>query len=238
MMIRELTALDEFDAFSQLEARIWGATDPTPRSLLVVFSRHGGVVLGAYDRGQLVGISLGFPGLDEEGRTYLHSHVLGVVMEYRGRGVGQALKRAQWTYAERAGLPYVGWTFDPLMAQNAWFNLAVLGAEVADVLENAYGSLNDAINGTAPTHRLWVRWNPQEPPRRQSGGDEALMAIPANVETLRRQDPHRARTQQEEFFQEISARWQTGWRIEGVVRQEGQVWYRWVKTARESGRGS
>ncbi|MCY0878998.1 MAG: GNAT family N-acetyltransferase [Firmicutes bacterium] len=234
MVIRELSEPHEFAAFSRLEAEIWGANDPTPRALLHVFARHGGVVLGAYDGERLVGISLGFPGLDREGRTYLHSHVLGVTPEYRGRGVGQALKRAQWAHAERLGLPYVGWTYDPLMAPNAWFNLKVLGATVADVLENAYGPLDDAINGTLPTHRFWVCWNPTSR-RPDDQGEEATLVIPENVDSLRRRDPDAARRQQEAFFSEIRQRWAAGWRIAGVERDSSRVWYRWVRRSEERG---
>ena len=133
MVIRRLFHINELEAANRFEAEIWGASDPTPVSLLVVFAHHGGIVLGALENERLVGLSLGFPGLDRHGTVYLHSHVLGVLPEFRRHRVGEALKRAQWEYAAERGLAYIGWTYDPLMEGNAWFNLGVLGAYVEEL---------------------------------------------------------------------------------------------------------
>lgn len=228
--IRRLATQQELQDATNLEAEIWGAGDPTPRSLLVVFSHHGGVVTGAYDGDRLVGVSLGFPGIDAAGVTYLHSHLLGVRPEYRRHRLGESLKRAQWQFAEEKGLPYIGWTYDPLMAPNAWFNLAVLGAEVRDVWENVYGTLDDAINGTMPTHRFWVVWNAKARPRSpQGGGEHWRMDIPSNVAALRRDNPEAARRQAEQFFQDSRRLWEGGWRIAGAGRDASGVWYDWVQ---------
>ncbi len=236
MQIRRLATHQELQHATDLEAEIWGAGDPTPRSLLVVFAHHGGVVTGAYDGDRLVGVSLGFPGIDDEGATYLHSHLLGVRPEYRRHRLGEALKRAQWQFAEEKGLPYIGWTYDPLMAPNAWFNLSVLRAEVRDVWENVYGTLGDAINGALPTHRFWVVWNGAAPlPSNPSGGEHRRMDIPSNVAALRREDPGAARSQADQFFQESRGLWESGWRIAGAGRDAGGVWYDWVQQPEKGG---
>ncbi len=235
MEIRRLRHMPELDAATRLEATIWGASDPTPRSLLVVFAHHGGVVLGAYDGDDIVGVTVGFPGIDEIGTVYLHSHLLGVLPAYRRSRLGEALKRAQWRYAEEMGLPYIGWTYDPLMAPNAWFNLSVLGAQVQGLWENVYGSLGDAINGDLPTHRIWVAWNPTRPPL-QAWGERRIMRIPPGVAELRRSDPARAREQADRFFGQMTAWWNQGFRVMGAGRDESGVWYEWSETSEKVNR--
>jgi predicted GNAT superfamily acetyltransferase len=232
-VIRRLFHLDELEAANRFEAEIWGASDPTPVSLLVVFAHHGGIVLGAYEDERLVGLSLGFPGLDRQGTVYLHSHLLGVLPEFRRHRLGEALKRAQWDYALERGLAYIGWTYDPLMEGNAWFNLGVLGAHVEELQANVYGTLNDALNGDFPTHRFWIRWNPQQPP--VVVPSERTMPIPRNVLAFRHDEPRAARQQADEWFNEALRWWKAGWRIVGVQRDADGVCYGWAKIGHEDG---
>lgn len=231
MDIRQLTGQREFNEASRLEVEIWGNPDPIPASLLTVFAHHGGVVLGAYSEHRMVGVSVGFPGLDAEGELYLHSHLLAVAPSYRSQHLGAALKAQQWEVAQTRGFSYIGWTFDPLMAANAWFNLAVLGARVVSIQENVYGLLDDALNGSMPTHRLWVRWEGSSPLRTQLATEEVM--IPIDVAALRHTDPERARGQLNEYFSDMMHRWDEGWRIVGVRREAMQVFYRWAKESRE-----
>ena len=88
----------------------------------------------------------------------LHSHVTGVVAEYLGGGVGLALKMHQFEWAREHGYSKIGWTFDPLVRRNAWFNLVKLGANVVSYHENFYGDLNDSINQGEQSDRLLVHW--------------------------------------------------------------------------------
>lgn len=86
----------------------------------------------------------------------LHSHVTGVVAKYAGLGVGYALKMHQLQWAREHGYSTIGWTFDPLVRRNAWFNLVKLGAQVVSYHENFYGELNDSINQGEQSDRLLV----------------------------------------------------------------------------------
>lgn len=220
--------MDELDEASRFEAQIWGASDPTPRSLLAVFAQHGGLVLGAFDQDRLVGLSVGIPGLDDDGASYLHSHLLAVEPDYRRRRLGEALKRAQWDYAARRGFSYVGWTYDPLIETNAWFNLGVLGARVDSLVSDAYGRLHDVFNHDLPTHRFWVIWDPAGEPRRSVAGERREMAIPRHVMELRRDKPDEARRQSDEWFQRARRWWSAGWRVVGVDRDQSGVQYQWA----------
>jgi predicted GNAT superfamily acetyltransferase len=99
-----------------------------PRSaaaqVFVVAQKAGGQILGAYYGQKAVGFALAFPAI-LEGRIYLHSHMVGVVLDYRDRGVGRLLKLAQRDDALKRGIDLIEWTFDPLQLKNAHFNIAV-----------------------------------------------------------------------------------------------------------------
>jgi predicted GNAT superfamily acetyltransferase len=83
--------------------------------------------------------------------------------QVRGRSVGRALKLHQRAWAIDHGVDHVAWTFDPLVARNAWFNLARLGALPVSYLRNFYGGMHDAINGADESDRLLVRWRLTDP---------------------------------------------------------------------------
>jgi predicted GNAT superfamily acetyltransferase len=76
----------------------------------------------------------------------------------RGRNVGFALKTHQRAWALRRGLTAITWTFDPLVARNAYFNLAKLGALPVEYLENFYGRMGDEINADDESDRLLMEW--------------------------------------------------------------------------------
>jgi predicted GNAT superfamily acetyltransferase len=51
------------------------------------------------------------------------------------------------------------WTFDPLVARNAHFNLNRLGASIAEYIPNFYGSNTGSIlHGALPTDRFVAEW--------------------------------------------------------------------------------
>jgi predicted GNAT superfamily acetyltransferase len=124
----------------------------------------------------------------------LHSHVTGLIPAARGSGLGRAIKLHQRAWAVANEVPHIVWTFDPLVRRNAWFNIAVLGAEVTEYLPSFYGSMTDAINAGDDSDRLLVTWNVTRPvPDRPRDGHEMagsqLVAVPDDVVALRRTDP-------------------------------------------------
>ena len=60
-------------------------------------------------------------------------------------------------------MPAIVWTFDPLVARNAWFNLARLGALPTGYLEDFYGPMTDAINAGMASDRLLLTWRLDDP---------------------------------------------------------------------------
>jgi predicted GNAT superfamily acetyltransferase len=110
---------------------------------------------------ELVGFVFGFLGLYQtpEGARLKHcSHMLGVLPEFRERGVGFLLKRAQWQMVHHQGLELITWTYDPLLSVNAHLNIARLGGVCKTYLPNAYGEMSDALNAGLPSDRFEVDW--------------------------------------------------------------------------------
>jgi predicted GNAT superfamily acetyltransferase len=118
----------------------------------------GGQVFGAFDGEKLVGFLLAIPGIRPDGRVYLHSHMMGVLPEYRNAGIGRQLKMRQREDAIARGIDLIEWTFDPMQLKNAWFNIEGLGAIARRYVRNQYGVSSSALQGGLPTDRLVAEW--------------------------------------------------------------------------------
>jgi predicted GNAT superfamily acetyltransferase len=165
--VRELTDLADLDRAVELFSAIWGrsANPPMTVELLRAFAKAGNYVAGAVeatpDGERLVGACVGFFHAPSE--DALHSHIAGVAPTAANRSVGFALKLHQRAWAMARGVGEVVWTYDPLVARNAHFNLVKLAARPAEYLPNFYGPLTDAINGDEDSDRLLVRWRLRDP---------------------------------------------------------------------------
>jgi predicted GNAT superfamily acetyltransferase len=161
--VRELTDLADLDRTVGLFSTIWGraANPPMTVELLRAFAKAGNYVAGAFDGHQLIGACVGF--FHAPAEDALHSHIAGVAPAATGRSVGFALKLHQRAWAMARGVAEIAWTFDPLVARNAHFNLVKLAARPAEYLPNFYGPQSDAINGDEDSDRLLVRWRLRDP---------------------------------------------------------------------------
>lgn len=161
MIVRALSGHAEFAEAVRLQKVIWGFPDLEllPVRFFVVASRVGGQTLGAFDGSRMAGFLLAIPGIKKDpGIPYLHSHMLGVLSDYRDAGVGRMLKAAQREEALARGIPLIEWSFDPFEAKNAYFNLEVLGAIVRTYVPNMYGISASALHGDLPTDRCIAEW--------------------------------------------------------------------------------
>ena len=178
--LRILEKPEEMKWVEDLHRLVWpgSETDVIPMHVLITAAHNGGLVIGAFDQpgnapnqgaglpsskeeGRLIGFVHGFPGLyfTPDGPRPKHcSHELGVHPEYRGQGLGFALKRAQWQMVRRQGLDLITWTFDPLMSRNAYLNIAKLGAVCNTYYEEMYGEMRDELNVGLPSDRFQVDW--------------------------------------------------------------------------------
>jgi predicted GNAT superfamily acetyltransferase len=165
--LRALKSLEQFDDALGIMVATWGAFQLPPREVITALAHSGNVPLGAYEGERLVGFVLGWAGVDERG-LHVHSHMLAALPERRHRGVGYALKLGQRAQALDQDIHVARWTFDPLVARNAWLNLGKLGA-IADRFGRAfYGEMTDEINRGDRTDRLVIRWDLDPEPRPKS----------------------------------------------------------------------
>ncbi len=165
--VRHLDTLEEFDRCCHLEEAVWGGEqrDLVPSTIFSVAKETGGQVLGAFLEGEMVGFTLGVPGLHvpEGGSSpapvpYIHSHMTAVLEEHRDKGIGRLLKLFQRQDAISRGIGLVEWTFDPLEMRNAYFNLMRLGAVVRKFRPNFYGITSSHLHAGMPTDRLVAEW--------------------------------------------------------------------------------
>ncbi len=162
-------ALDPADMaqIEDLQREVWpgSETDVVPLHLLLTVAQNGGIVLVASEGEQVVGFVMGFLGTDQDSpnrvamaRLKHSSHMLGVHPDYRNRGVGLELKRAQRQAVIDQGIRLVTWTYDPLMSVNAHLNIHRLGAVSRTYKREVYGPMRDELNQGLHSDRLQVDW--------------------------------------------------------------------------------
>lgn len=201
--IHKLTQYPEFVDAVKLQKSIWGfdEVDLLPVRLFVTASKIGGHSFGAYDRDRMVGFCLAIPGIKPGAKSYLHSHMLGVMKEYRDAGLGRKLKLAQREDALSEGVDLIEWTFDPLEIKNAFFNIERLGAIVRRFVLNQYGTTSSPLNAGLPTDRCTAEWwlnsdrvtallAGKEMPRREIVG---RISITNDIYTIKANDYEKAR---------------------------------------------
>jgi predicted GNAT superfamily acetyltransferase len=187
---RPLSSFADFREVVALERRIWGPgyDDVVPAPILSVTVKRGGILVGAFARDRMVGFVYSIPGL-KNGRPTQWSHMLGVVDEYRGAGLGSRLKLLQREQTLALGLDLIEWTYDPLQAANAHLNFVKLGVVVEEYEENAYGESASPLHRGNPTDRFIAEWWIRKPhvERRIASArpfalksDEIAAAPPAN----------------------------------------------------------
>ncbi len=225
LTIRSLTTQEEFAEAVALQKTIWGFDDLDllPVRLFVVASKIGGQVFGAYDDDRMVAFLLAIPGLKQGPQPYLHSHMLGVLPEYRNSGLGRSLKLHQREEALARGIRLIEWTFDPLEIKNAWFNIARLGAIVRRYTRNQYGITSSALNAGLPTDRCVAEWWIQSPLRKTPV--EEGIRLPIDIASIRTTDTDRARDIQTELANQFEAAFGRGLAVIGVERDDACFTY-------------
>ena len=165
-----LKSLEQFREVERLEGEIWGPIDLVPVPIMAVSVRRGAVLVGAYDGPRLAGFVYSFPALrphppapvstpEHPSAPASHwSHMLGVHPDYRGAGLGRALKLAQRERVLAMGIDLIEWTYDPLQALNAHLNFVTLGTIVEEYEQNVYGESTSPLHGGLPTDRFVCQW--------------------------------------------------------------------------------
>jgi predicted GNAT superfamily acetyltransferase len=235
VVVRELSAVDQLNQTVSLLSDIWGraGSPPVTPELLRAFSKAGNYIAGAYDGERLVGATIGFHSTPE--RHSLHSHIAGVAPGLIGRSVGFAMKLHQRAWALERGIDIIEWTFDPLVARNAYFNIVKLGAAPVEYLTNFYGVMSDMINGSDETDRLLMRWTLKDPvvvsaaatgriPSSDPGRPgHVTVAIPTDIESMRVDEPELAHEWRLRVRERLTELLGNGGRITGFDRVQGYV---------------
>jgi predicted GNAT superfamily acetyltransferase len=162
--IRPCRDIEEIEACVRLQQQIWGYADFElyPSRLFVNLTHIGGHVIGAFGggsrrAGELVGFVSAMPAW-RDGKRYLHSLSLGVAAGHENQGVGRKLKIEQRRLALDAGIRWIEWTFDPLRAKNAFFNIVRLGAITRRYRPDYYGRVESRLQQGLPSDRLVCEW--------------------------------------------------------------------------------
>src|SRR5258708_5688173 len=159
--IRDVRGAEELRACQDLQRRAWGIAEDgyvLPVATMAGAQKVGGLILGAFDSsGLLVGFAFAFLG-KLKGRLILYSQLTGVHPAHQSTGIGRLLKFEQRKRAHDMALDAVVWSFDPLQASNAVFNLGILGATCRTYEVDMYGARTDALNVGLATDRLVAEW--------------------------------------------------------------------------------
>src|SRR2546422_1833304 len=141
IVIRECTSISELDSCINLQREVFGLPDLeiSPRRHLIVSHRAGGWTLGAFVGGRLIGFVHHLAAVKGD-YIFGYSHMMAVAAEYQNKGVGAQLKWAQRARALAEGRDFIKWTFEPMRARNAHFNLNRLGANIREYAVNFYGT--------------------------------------------------------------------------------------------------
>lgn len=203
--IRPCETVEDVAGCVMLQKEIWGYSgrETYPARMFLNVPRIGGQVLGAFtSKGQMAGFVVSVPAWSQQHRYY-HSLLLGVLPEHENRGLGRTLKIAQRQAALRAGIEHIEWTFDPLRAKNAYFNIVRLGAIVRRYHPDYYGPVRNKLQRRLPSDRLVAEWSLRslrvrkalagKAPRPVRKRASAEVVIPLDLDSLVASRPARAR---------------------------------------------
>lgn len=223
--IRQVNTIEEYDACVHLQREVFGLPDLeiSPRRHLIVSEQAGGWTLGAFIEGRLVGFVHHLAAVRED-QIFGYSHMMAVKAEFQNFGIGAKLKWAQRARALSEGREFIKWTFEPLRARNAHFNLNRLGVIVRAYAVNFYGTdyaTNAAERSAGPlgmdSDRLFASWELRSPwvealaERRELtvGPPDEVIEITNDFGSLLKTDPQAAKAEalrvREDFLRAFTA---------------------------------
>jgi predicted GNAT superfamily acetyltransferase len=227
-VIRECTSIEELDNCISLQREAFGLPDLeiSPRRHLIVSRQAGGWTLGAFVGERLVGFVHHLAAVCPNNEVFGYSHMMAVAKDYQNKGIGARLKWAQRDRVIGEGRDFIKWTWDPMQARNAHFNLNRLGVVVEGFGDNFYGTdynsdptqIEDERPGLQ-SDRLFASWYLKSDRvfRLAEGEDQELearavaeIAVPAEWSKLVKSDVVRARQVQERVRTEFKKAFEDG----------------------------
>ena len=222
IVIRECVSLGELDSCIRLQREVFGLPDleVSPQRHLIVSRQAGGWTLGAFasdgdqEEERLVGFVHHLAAVSGT-EVFGYSHMMAVAVDFQNKGVGARLKWSQRERALEEGRSRIKWTWDPMQARNAYFNLNRLGVTVSSYAENFYGTDYSASPEVKSeprgidSDRLFAEWRLRssrvtalgQPGAKSellavSGSPAVSIVIPAEWTRLVSSDPAKARSEQ------------------------------------------
>ena len=216
--VREVFAVAELERVCQVEQLVWGPNEKVDNAdLFRAIQDEGGLIMAAEAvDGEFVGMLFGFPTRDP---LVQHSHRMGVLHSWRGRGVAEALKLAQREWCLAHEITRVRWTFDPLRRTNARLNMIRLGATANRFFEDHYGE-EETDGVMVLTDRVMADWDLLRVVR-PVVLDPELVPIPDNIIALRHADPRAALAWQRRYRSALPDLFAQGLSIVDVVDTPG-----------------
>jgi len=231
--VRRCESLEEFNGCVALQREIWGEEDleVEPSTMFVVALLTGGQVLGAFDGYKLFGQTPSVVVL-RNGGPYLHSHMTGVLANYRDQGVGRMLKLFQREEALSHDIRLIEWTFDPLEMRNAHFNLNRLGAICRRYVPNLYGITTSPLHRGLATDRLVAEWYLDSPRAIAALNGELAtppysraIEVPASLDDWKASDLSQVQAVQAEIRDQFTEGFAKGYAAVGVSKSAGSSSY-------------
>jgi predicted GNAT superfamily acetyltransferase len=227
--IRECVTIEQLDQCVKLQREVFGLPDLeiSPRRHLIVSRQAGGWTMGAFANrspDRVVGFVHHLVAIRGQDEIIGYSHMMAVHKDYQNLGLGARLKWAQRERALAEGRRFIKWTWEPMQARNAHFNLNRLGVVVRSYGEDFYGTdyvtdpEQSSVPKGLPSDRLFAEWELSSPRvAKLAGGGEptppaghvAAIEIPADWTGLIKRDVNLAKKEQfrvrREFQQAFSA---------------------------------
>ena len=231
--IREVSTVEELQGCVDLQRAVFATPDleNSPVRHLIVTKYAGGFTLAAFDQQKMVGFVLSVPMFRGTERAF-YSHMTAVDQNYQNYGIGARLKWAQRERALAEGVNYIKWTFQPVQARNAFFNLERLGATIKTYAPNFYGTdystsaEQDSVRGI-DSDRLFADWVLDSPKvvafangenYAENGEVVRKIEIPHDWNDLVVRDTQRAIAEQERIKREFQESFDAGLTAKGFER--------------------
>lgn len=238
-------SMAEIVEVSALFETVWGRNaEGVPMSSEFIRSlvHADGLVSVVHSDGGLIGAAV----LGRARPGHCYGYIAAAAPGRADRGIGFALKQHQRTWALAAEIHTMEWTFDPLVARNARFNLTKLGADVREYEVAFYGEMHDEQNAGEIGDRLVAHWRldserseraargeydeppapsndvlaagPDGEPLAWHDGDHRWVRVPGDIQELRRTDPEAARPWRLAVREAFTDAFADGWVADGVTR--------------------
>jgi predicted GNAT superfamily acetyltransferase len=242
-IIRECTTIEELDNCISLQREAFGLPDLeiSPRRHLIVSRQAGGWTLGAFLGDRLVGFVHHLAAVQPDNEVFGYSHMMAVAKDVQNLGIGARLKWAQRERALSEGRDFIKWTWDPMQARNAHFNLNRLGVVVDTFADNFYGTdynadpaQKDNERPGLQSDRLFANWYLNSVRVRALAKGEThevsasavgSIAVPAQWSAMIESDVIRARQEQERVRTEFKTAFANGLICAALERGDDQSKY-------------